>query len=215
MDHVRSVIRRDVRPCRRRLLRHGRHSTIGAFMARAALLFLLAAGVSWPVGAQDASSEQAVVRQVLVAAAARDPFAEAVVRRSFDIPAIAGFVLGSYWPTASDDERQDFSALLVQSIALGLIRRRLADDDAFAIMETRHLANGDAVVLSRVRLASGDMAHLDWRLRGTPPLIVDLAIDGRSTSVTRRDDYLARLHHNGGTVHALIAALRTAPRSDP
>jgi ABC-type transporter MlaC component len=184
-------------------------------MTRAALLFLLAASVSWPVAAQDASGEQGIVRQVLVSAAARDPFAEAVVRRSFDIPAIAAFVLGPYWAAASDDERRDFAALLVQTITQGLIGRRLADDDAFAIIETRHLANGDAVVLSRVRLASGDMAHLDWRLRGTPPLIVDVAIDGRSTSVSRRDDYLARLRHNGGTVHALIAALRPAARSDP
>jgi ABC-type transporter MlaC component len=214
MDHARSVIRRGVRPCRRRF-GHPRLSTIGAFMARAALLILLAASASWPVAAQDGSGEQAVVRQVLGAAAVRDPFAQAVVRRSFDVPAIAAFVLGSYWPAASDDERRDFVELLAESIAQGLVRRRLAEDDAYAIIATRRLANGDAVVTSRVRLAAGDVARLDWRLRGTPPLIVDLAIDGRSTSVTRRDDYLARLHHNGGTVRALIAGLRSGPRSDP
>jgi ABC-type transporter MlaC component len=184
-------------------------------MARAALLFLLAAGVPWPVAAQDGSSEQAVVRQVLMATAARDPFAASIVRRTFDLPAIAAFVLGPYWPTASDDERRDFTELLAQNIALGLVRRRLADDDAWAVLDTRRLANGDAVVRSRVRLANGDAARLDWRLRGVPPLIVDLAIDGTSTSVARRDDYLARLHRNGGTVRALIAGLQSGPRSGP
>jgi ABC-type transporter MlaC component len=184
-------------------------------MARAALLFLMAC-VAWPVAAQDTPTEEAVVARVLEAAASRSPTTEGVVRRSFDILAISGFVLGPYWAAASDDERKDFSDFLAESIALGLIRRRLAAGaEAYAITGTRRLANGDVVVASRLRLANGDTANVDWRLRGAPPLIVDVAVDGRSTAVTRRDDYLGRIRQSGGTLRSLVTALRSGPRNDP
>ena len=184
-------------------------------MVRAALLLSLAACLAWPAAAEASSPEEAVVARVFEAAVAGAPSAERVVSRSFNIPAIAAFVLGPYWAPASRDEQKDFSALLTQAIARGLTRRPLASGpDVYTVSGMRRLSNGDAVVLTRVKLARGEVANLDWRLRGSPPLVVDVSVDGRSTAVTRRNDYQARIRANGGSVRALTTALRSGAGND-
>jgi ABC-type transporter MlaC component len=185
-------------------------------MIRAALILLLAAWMAWPIAAKASSPEEAVAARVITAAAAGAPSAERVVPRNFNIPAICAFVLGPFWASASRDEQRDFSDLLTQNIAKALTRRPLATgDDVYSVVGVRKLANGDTVVLSRLKLARGEIANLDWRLRGSPPLIVDVSIDGRSTSVSRRNDYLARMHANGGSLRALVTALRSGAGHDP
>ena len=186
-------------------------------MIRAALNFVLAASMAWSTAAAAANSpEEAVTARVIEAASEGPAAAERIVPHSFNISAIAGFVLGPFWASANRDEQRDFSAALARAIARGLTRRPLAaGNDVYTVTGVRRLSNGDTVVLSHLRLARGEVANLDWRLRGSPPLIVDVSIDGRSTAVSRRDDYIARLHANGGSVRALVTVLQSGAGTDP
>jgi len=189
---------------------------VGMIVVRAARALVLAAGLAWPAAAFAASAEEAVVTRVLQAAVTGPSAAARVAPRSFDIPAIAAFVLGTYWTSAPRDDQKDFVAALAQSIGRSLTRRPLSKDpDAFSVTGTRRLSSGETLVTSRLKLANGNIANLHWRLRGSPPLIVDVSVDGRSTAVTRRDDLQARLRVNGGSLSTLVTAMRSGASIDP
>lgn len=152
--------------------------------------------------------------QDLTDAAVPQPEREARFRRlldeHFDMGAIAKFVLGRYWRTASEAQREEFRQLfedfLVSSYSarFGEYRGKgfsVAGSDA---------DNGAVIVHSKIDMPSSEDIRVDWRLRPADGSfhIVDIIVEGVSMAVTQRSEFASVIQSRGG-VDGLIEALRS------
>lgn len=196
-----------------------------AFVKRAFLIVIgtiLAArvAVAEPVaGAAGESRAEGIVRQVRTVAVelarADDQPRQAALRQQlaavFDFATIAQGVLGRYWTSATQSERQAFEQALAALVVQGLVRRFGARGDAaFDIVGTDRLANHDIVVASKLAITDARLHLIDWRIRpgGSRSAVVDVVVDGRSMIATRREEFGAQLRSNGGSLASLTASLR-------
>lgn len=129
----------------------------------------------------------------------------------FDVPAIGKFVLGRYWRSATEEERQEFlelfEKLLVRSYA-----NRFAEysGESFEVKGVREEADGQAIVQSLVIRPSAENVRVDWRVvrQGNEYRIIDVIIEGLSMAVTQRDEFASVIRSKGGKLAGLIDVLR-------
>lgn len=129
-----------------------------------------------------------------------------------DFPRISCFVLGRYWPAASDSFRQEFSRVF-EDYVIQSLSAHFAQYDSNSLYVTGTHAEGDhsTVVSTLVVLPSGaPEARIDWRLQNTPGglKIEDVSDSGVSMAVSYRDQFAAVIAHGGGQVAAIIPAIR-------
>lgn len=163
-----------------------------------------------PAYADDEAAAIALVEKIHQAAGAQSL---QVLRAAIDAPAIARTVLGSYWQSASAGERREFTAALSDAVVEALVRRFRGQDAAdFAVLGSRKLGNGDILVSSRMTRSDSRITRLDWRAHHCRAglCIADVLTDGASASIQRRDEYMARMKANGGSIAELTASLRGA-----
>src|SRR5271166_1926000 len=129
----------------------------------------------------------------------------------FDIPGIARFVLGRYWRSASEQERQEFLQLF-EDYVVYVYSARLADvgGEVFKVRGSR--SDQDGVIVSTDIIHSGDSAPLkiDWRLitdKGAFK-INDVVIEGISMMVTQRSEFASVIQRHGGQVGGLLDMMR-------
>ena len=132
-------------------------------------------------------------------------------RRDFDVPGIARFVLGRYWPLATPAQQQEYVTLFTDYIAL-VYANRLAEyaDATLRVTGSRPAPNGELVSTEIIRGAGQAPAHVDWLLtpqNGTYK-INDVIVDGLSMSVTQRSEFASVIQRHGGQVQGLITALQ-------
>lgn len=128
----------------------------------------------------------------------------------FDMPAIGRFLLGRYWRTASDEEREAYIQAFTENIVYTYSRR--FDDysgQKLVVDDTREDGRFDIVASRIVDPKTPDEIRLEWRLieSGGAFKIIDIVIEGVSMSVTQRQEYASVIQNNGGKVSALIDAL--------
>jgi ABC-type transporter MlaC component len=165
--------------------------------------------------ADEQTDAVALVQQVREAAIAlsfgRSPEAQKQsIGTAFDGAGIGQRVLGDYWATASDGDRTAVVDALLEGIALVLADRLMGTGDQnFVVNETRILTNGDILVRSQFVPPVRQPTAVDWRVRRCEGrlCIGDVIVDGASLTVTRRDQVLAELAGNGGSIPKLIANL--------
>lgn len=129
----------------------------------------------------------------------------------FDVPAIGKFVLGRFWRSATEAERQEFlrlfEELLVRSYA-----RRFAEysGERFEVKDVRKDGGGHAIVQSIVIRPQAENVRVDWRVAsdGQDFRIVDVIVEGLSMAVTQRDEFASVIQSKGGKVAGLIDVLR-------
>jgi phospholipid transport system substrate-binding protein len=133
---------------------------------------------------------------------------------SFDIPAIARFVLGRYWRNATPDQQQEFVKLF-EDFNVQVWTKRFEDYHGESLKTvgtgTKEGDQGWLVESSIVR-NQGPPISVQWRLEqsdGAGFRIVDIIVDGVSMALTYRSDYASALQGNGGKIDALLASLRT------
>jgi phospholipid transport system substrate-binding protein len=131
---------------------------------------------------------------------------------NFDVPSIARFVLGLYWPRATEAQRKEYMGLF-EDFIVKAYAKRFADysGDGFKTGNVTKVTATDAVVSSLIKSSdSAPPARIDWRVRAedTHYRIVDVMVEGISMSVTHRDEFGAVIRNNGGTVEGLIGALK-------
>lgn len=149
-------------------------------------------------------------------------------RADFDVPGIARFVLGRYWPLATPAQQQDFLAVfenyIVQAYS-GRLSQYAESSDAPRVTGCRLEPEG-AVVSSQINVANGGGPRagghaptvlpikVDWRLtaQNGSYKITDVIVDGISMAVTQRTEFASEIQRDGGQVQALLAELhqRTA-----
>ncbi|WP_119459119.1 ABC transporter substrate-binding protein [Rhodospirillaceae bacterium SYSU D60014] len=132
----------------------------------------------------------------------------AMLNRYFDLPGIGKFVLGRYWRSASEAERQDFLRLFEDFIVKSYAARFAEySGEQFRVLGVRN--EGDyATVQSLVIRPGAEDVRVDWRLRDADGLkIIDIMVEGVSMVITQRADFASVIQSRGG-VAGLLDMLR-------
>lgn len=130
----------------------------------------------------------------------------------FDVPAIGRFVLGRYWRTATDAQKQEFLKLF-ESMILKTYADRFKDygGEQFTVIGSRSEGDDHAMVQSKIiRPKGGEPINIDWRVlkpKGTLK-IVDVIVEGVSMSSTQQEDYASAIQRGGGDLEPFLVELR-------
>ena len=129
----------------------------------------------------------------------------------FDAAGIARFVLGRYWRSASEEEKQEFVKLFEDYVVF-VYTARLANfgGETFKVRGSR--SDGDGVIVSTdvINPGSASPLRIDWRLVNDKGAykINDVIVEGVSMMVTQRSEFASVVQRNGGQVRGLIALMR-------
>lgn len=130
---------------------------------------------------------------------------------SFDLETIGRFVLGRYWKTSSDKQRQEYIGLF-RKMVVEVYAKRFGDykGQKFETRGARADGDKDTLVSSHIIPGNGPEVQVDWRVRykNGQYKIVDVIVEGVSMSVTQRSDFAAVIQRGGGDVSVLLAYLR-------
>jgi phospholipid transport system substrate-binding protein len=133
---------------------------------------------------------------------------EPVIRRSFDIPAMARLSVGPSWASLSEGQHQQVTESFARYISAIYADR--FDSYAGQRLEVtgEQPAPAGVMVKSQIVKANGEPVKIDYMMRrnGEVWLISDIYLDGAISEVaTRRSEFAAILKNEG--VDGLIAAL--------
>jgi phospholipid transport system substrate-binding protein len=133
---------------------------------------------------------------------------EPVIRRTFDIPAMARLSVGASWATLTEAQRQQVTENLARYIsAVYADRFESYAGQKLQVIGEQPVAPG-IMVRSQIIKANGEPVNVDYmmRLSGDSWLISDVYLDGTISEVaTRRSEFAAIVKKEG--VNGLIEAL--------
>jgi phospholipid transport system substrate-binding protein len=130
---------------------------------------------------------------------------------NFDVPRIAQFVLGLYWPRATPAQRTEYLKLFEDFIVKSYAKKfGEYSGEEFKTGQVVRMTATDSVVSSQIKPGEKPPVRVDWRVRAndTKYKIVDVLVEGISMSVTHRDEFASVIRSQGGTVAGLIDALK-------
>ncbi|HEX3499178.1 MAG TPA: ABC transporter substrate-binding protein [Stellaceae bacterium] len=133
--------------------------------------------------------------------------------RSFDLPSIARFVLGPYWRTASEAQRQEFIKLFeTYVIHAYTVRFNAYAGQRLKVLSSRPEGDNGAFVQSEIALPNSSQppVKVDWRVNKTGDgyKITDVTVEGVSMALTERQEFASVIQRGGGQVDALLKLLR-------
>jgi len=134
-----------------------------------------------------------------------------LLEQYFDMPAIAKYMLGSYWPKATPEEQTEFTAVVTDFLALAYGKRFASyTGHEMAVGRVRDEGDGRSVVFSTVKLPNGEPARVDWTIEaaGDSYKIADVKVEGLSLADTHRQEFASVINNNGGSVGKLIEILK-------
>jgi phospholipid transport system substrate-binding protein len=136
----------------------------------------------------------------------------ALFDEGFDVPGIARFVLGSYWRTSTDAQRDEFTKLFETYIIHSYtVRFAEYSGQQLKVNGSRPEGETGTLVTSVIEGASGaPPVKVDWRVAkvGGPFKITDVVVEGVSMAVTQRQEFASVIQRGGGQVEALLKLLR-------
>ncbi len=142
----------------------------------------------------------------------RETRVRSILQDNFDTQAIGQFALGTYWKEATDAQRKEYMSLF-EDMIVKTYTSRFENYSGQTLQVDSAVPGGgkDSIVSSQVLQKDGPPIALQWRVRdeGGKLRVVDVIVDNISMSVTQRSDFTATIQNGGGTVEALLAALRT------
>lgn len=134
-----------------------------------------------------------------------------IADRDFDTPRIAQFVLGRYWRSASDTERQQFvQAFREYMVQVYATRFRQYSGAQFKVIGQRQDGNTTMVTTEIDRPNDEAPAKVVWQVAksGDGYKISDVSIEGISQAVTYRQEFGSVIEQHDGQVSALTAQLK-------
>lgn len=195
-----------------------------ALLTGVALAAALLVAQSDTARAMQAASPSALINQLVSQATAllkdkqmAEPQREAkfrnLLKAGFDIPRISRFVLGRYWRSATDQQREQFLKLFEDWIVRTYSARfRSYSGETIRVTGTRPESGATTVVLSQFISPGGaPPAKVEWHVRKTGKndyAVVDVSVEGVSMALTERDQIAAVADRNGGTIDGLNRALQ-------
>jgi phospholipid transport system substrate-binding protein len=136
----------------------------------------------------------------------------ALLDKDFDFATIGRFVLGRYWQSATDQEKQQFAPVfrdyVVQSYT---VRFGEFSGASFKVTGERpESANTSIVRTTVMQKNSPTPAKVDWRVSTTTgsPKITEVIVEGISMSLTHRQEFASLIERQGGGVSGLIQQLK-------
>jgi phospholipid transport system substrate-binding protein len=133
---------------------------------------------------------------------------EPVIRRTFDIPAMARLSVGPSWASLSEAQRQQMTESFGRYIS-AIYADRFDSYAGQKLQVTGEQPNPAGVMVrSQIVKANGDPVKVDYMMRrnGEGWLVSDIYLDGAISEVaTRRSEFAAILKNDG--IDGLIAAL--------
>jgi len=140
-----------------------------------------------------------------------------LLEKYFDMPAIAKYMLGSYWRKATPEEQSDFTATLTDFLALAYGKRFATyTGHEMQVGRVRDEGDGRTTVFSTVKLPQGDPARVDWTIEaaGDSYKIADVKVEGLSLADTHRQEFASVISSNGGSIGKLIQVLKKKVGTD-
>lgn len=144
--------------------------------------------------------------------AQRESQFRALFDEGFDVPGIARFVLGPYWRTATDPQRQEFTKLFEAYIIHAYtVRFSAYSGQQLHVESSRPEGEKGSLVMSQITGANNSPpVKVDWRLAKIGPgyKITDVIVEGISMAITERQEFASVIQRGGGQVEALLKLLR-------
>lgn len=128
-----------------------------------------------------------------------------------DIPVIAKFVLGQYWPKATSEQRKAYNAAF-RDFIVHRYATLLANGwkpESFQVLKTQEIKADEFLVLSKIERADNRPLEAIFRLRSTEGTyrVVDVLVEGVSLLVAQRKEFASVLREQGG-IDGLIGLLK-------
>jgi phospholipid transport system substrate-binding protein len=137
---------------------------------------------------------------------------KALLDKNFDMARISRFVLGRYWVTASDKEKQDFQNLFEAYVVRAYsIRFSEYSGETVKVTGSRSDTPDNAVVMSDIlQPDNAPPVKVEWVLRKSDNAfrIADVSVDGVSMVLTQKQEFAAVIERNGGGVASLNRAIQ-------
>jgi phospholipid transport system substrate-binding protein len=192
------------------------------FAARVVACLLAAAVVAAPAPSRAADDAAGFISDLgqrtvqILAAKVPESEREAKFRtlfhEGFDVPAISRFVLGTYWRTASEEQRRAFITLFeIYVVHAYAVRFNEYSGQQLKVTAARTEGDDSHLVQSVIAQPSGaPPLRVDWRVSKSDKgyRINDVVVEGVSMAVTQRQEFSAVIQRNGGQVDALLKLLR-------
>jgi phospholipid transport system substrate-binding protein len=187
------------------------------------VVIVLALAVGMPTPSRAASDPAAFVADLgtkainVLTSTASEPERERQFRvlfeQAFDLPAIARFVLGPYWRTASEEQRQEFIKLFENYVIHAYtVRFNAYAGQQLKVVGARPEGDNGALVQSEIALPNSNQppVKVDWRVSkaGDGYKITDVTVEGVSMALTERQEFASVIQRGGGQVDALLKLLR-------
>ena len=134
-----------------------------------------------------------------------------LIQQYFDMPSMAKYMLGSYWPKATPEEQTEFTSVVTDFLALAYGKRFASyTGHEMQVGRVRDDGDGRTTVFSTVKLPSGDPARVDWTIQaaGDSYKIADVKVEGLSLADTHRQEFASVINNNGGSIGKLIEILK-------
>ena len=132
----------------------------------------------------------------------------AILRAGFDIELIGRFVIGRYWRSASDDQKEDYLDLFGDFIVATYTPRFSSfAGETVEVTGTQAIDDMDVLVVTEIGRDGQQTFQTGWRirLREGAPKIIDVMVEGLSLAVTQRDEFASVLRRQG--VDGLLAIM--------
>jgi phospholipid transport system substrate-binding protein len=136
---------------------------------------------------------------------------QGLLDEDFDVPRIAGFVLGRHWQKASDAERQTFIAVFRDFMVRAYSHRftEYSGRSLRVIGEQAQSATATVVYTEISQPSSGQPTKVEWRVIDRDGYrIIDISIAGVSMALAEREEFASSLQRNGGDLSNLIERLQ-------
>ncbi|WP_369413577.1 MlaC/ttg2D family ABC transporter substrate-binding protein [Caldovatus aquaticus] len=134
-----------------------------------------------------------------------------ILRRAVDIEGVGRFILGRYARQATPEQLAEYMRLFEEVIIRNLSARFGEYQGVrFSLGRSQQRTEDDVLVTTIIERPNTQPFTLDWRVSevGGQPKVVDVIAEGTSLRLTTRSEYAAVIQRNGGSIDALLAAMR-------
>lgn len=144
--------------------------------------------------------------------AEKEADARALVMQAFDMPAVAEAVVGPYWKTATEVQREEFLPLFTAYLVRVYVGA-LADNGAMRLTSIGMQSREGAGMIVGSRIAHdrlGPSPRVEWRVAsiGDRHWLVDVSVDGISMVRTQRHQLGGILYRSNGNLEVVLRLLR-------